>query len=199
LLFFYIMTSHAPTRTDLAPPVPPDGRGRRGRPDRRPPARPGRPRVHPPQRHLDQGRHRRRGHGPGPSFLPGGRPPRRLRRRPQPSRDRPRDERVPGSPATPTSARSSSAGTSTSSTSPPSPLARPDGRRRRRGRQGRLVREAHDPDDRRGPGRRPGRRADGPDLPGQHLVPVPGPLLRHSGPTSGRSRRPSRAVSSAGR
>ena len=41
------------------------------------------------------------------------------------------------------------------------------------------MREADDPHHRRGPRGRGGRRAERPRLPHQHLVPLPGPLLRH--------------------
>ncbi|MCK7491966.1 MAG: twin-arginine translocation signal domain-containing protein [Comamonadaceae bacterium] len=79
------------------------------------------------------------------------------------------------------------------------PLARPDLRRGGRGRQGRLVREADDPDDRRGPGAssKPSaaRAASSASTPGSASPTA----STASGPTSSRSRRSSRAACWAGR
>ncbi|MCK7499763.1 MAG: hypothetical protein MZW92_62190 [Comamonadaceae bacterium] len=147
--------SHIPH--DLPPPIHPDGRRRRRVAGHRPPPRPRRAGLSRPERHPDQGRHRRRRHGPGPPRLP--------------------RARSCGPSATSTAATSPRPWRSPAPASPAiadfrEVLARPDidivhiatpphwhaliVDRRGRGRQGRLVREAHDPDDRRGPGRRRG-------------------------------------------
>ncbi len=139
------------------------------------------------------------GHGPGPPRLPGLGPAGRLRRRPRPPRlgpgdRRPRRLRIHGFPRGPGPARHRHRPHRDAA-----PLARPHLDRGGRGRQGRLVREAHDPDDRRGPRRRRGRPAHR----ARSSASTPGSASptasTASGPTSGRSRRSSRTGSSAGR